>query len=621
MRRHMLAMAVACALALIGSAAWAEEMPIVTDEPLTGEEIPAAEAERVRQVQQMLIDLGLLNGAADGQFGPKTAEALRLFQSKNGLVASGEMNEVTLAALREKSAVAVDAKGVQQRLIDLGYLRGLADGIFGERSVAALKLFQAMAGLEATGSADDATREALFSDDARALPARLTGGDKGDAVTALQERLRQLGFLDGKADGSYGRATASAVRRFQRHLIEQGVDEALGITASGEATPATQALLFDEGYSTYIRDIASGDEGDEVLRLERRLADLGYMDAEPDEAFDDYAASAAAAFREACGLDAGETVDRATVDALFAADAPTATAFVPHAISKGDRGLAVRAVEAALVCGGMQILPPAERYNDALVGALKKLHDYLAERGDANAALFEDPEALSVEAQAFLTDTWLSTTQTGDDPATFERIQRRLNTLLYLSRAHIGVKAPEEGEAVEPDEVTVEAIREFQRVNRLPVTGVADIATRNVLFSDAALTKPVPYRIDVSIADQRVYVYERTEAGEYELVQTFICSTGMGNSTPRGYFLDGFPVNVWHHFEKFDCWAKYSYVIEGDIMFHSVLFDKDDTETLRENSLYALGQKASHGCIRLKVKDARWIFQNCKRGTAAIVID
>ena len=103
-------------------------------------------------------------------------------------------------------------------------------------------------------------------------------------------------------------------------------------------------------------------------------------------------------------------------------------------------------------------------------------------------------------------------------------------------------------------------------------------------------------------------------------MQTFICSTGLGNLTPRGVFLDGFPVNVWHHFEKFDCWAKYSFVVEGDIMFHSVLFDKDDDKTLREGSHYALGQKASHGCIRLKVKDARWLFTNCKRGTLVILI-
>ena len=94
----------------------------------------------------------------------------------------------------------------------------------------------------------------------------------------------------------------------------------------------------------------------------------------------------------------------------------------------------------------------------------------------------------------------------------------------------------------------------------------------------------------------------------------------LGNSTPRGIFLDGYPANRWHYFKKFDCWAQYSYEIEGNIMFHSVLYSEKDTSTLREGSVYALGSPASHGCIRLSVKNARWLFEHCKRGTVVIVI-
>jgi len=129
-----------------------------------------------------------------------------------------------------------------------------------------------------------------------------------------------------------------------------------------------------------------------------------------------------------------------------------------------------------------------------------------------------------------------------------------------------------------------------------------------------------PYRVEVSIDKQRVYVYELQDSGEYELIQTFICSTGMGNSTPRGIFLDGGPANVWHHFSKFDIWARYSFVIEGDIMFHSVLFKSKDPDTMTESSYYALGQKASHGCVRLAVKSARWLFEHCRKGSLVIII-
>ena len=616
MIRVMRTLVLALVIALLGAfCSLAEEMPVVTDEPLTAEEVAEAEKERMRRAQQMLIDLNLLEGVADGEYGPRTAQAIRLFQSRNGLIENGELNDATYEALSRKAEKAGAAREVQQRLIDLGYLRGTADGIFGERSASALKLFQAMAGLPATGEIDDATREALFAEDARAVPSRLSFGDKGDAVVALQEKLKQYGFLTGKADGSYGKATASAVKRFQEHLLSQNVNPELGIEASGEATSATQALLFDPDYSSYIADIAPGDTGDEVQRVERRLNQLGYMDSDPDDTFDDYAALAAAAFRADAGLPEASGADKATVDALFADDAPVAAAFVPHAIQKGDKGLAVLAVQEALVRGGMTVSMPDSRYGDALATVIERLHTYLSESDieaySANANLFEDPETLSIEAQQFLTTAWLGIPNDSEDEATILRVQRRLHMLYYLDKTYVDGLA---GEA------TGGALETFQQENGLPVTGLADATTRAALFSDTAVKKPLPYLVKVSIDDQRVYVYERTEAGDYELTQTFVCSTGLGNSTPRGVFLDGYPVNRWHHFSKYDCWAQYSFEVEGNIMFHSVLYSSNDTDTLREGSLYALGQKASHGCIRLKVSDAKWLFTHCKRGTLAIII-
>ena len=49
------------------------------------------------------------------------------------------------------------------------------------------------------------------------------------------------------------------------------------------------------------------------------------------------------------------------------------------------------------------------------------------------------------------------------------------------------------------------------------------------------------------------------------------------------------------------------------------IFPWTHSHTLREGSLYALGQKASHGCIRLKVKDAKWIYDTCPEGTTVVI--
>lgn len=63
----------------------------------------------------------------------------------------------------------------------------------------------------------------------------LQKGDKGDEVKALQARLIELKYLDGKADGDYGNKTVAAVQAFQK---------AVGIDATGIADEATQKVLF-----------------------------------------------------------------------------------------------------------------------------------------------------------------------------------------------------------------------------------------------------------------------------------------------------------------------------------------------------------------------------------------
>ena len=594
-----------------------DETPVTEDVPLTSEE----RTEQLRRAQQMLIDLGYLTGSADGMLGPHTAEALRAFQARNGLEQTGDLDGATLMALDAMAETVQSAREIQQRLIELNYMGGTADGIFGERSQKALRQFQAMNGLEATGELDDATRTALFSEDAQALPKRLTGGDRGEKVEALQQRLAQFGFLSGEVDGVYGAQTSAAVSRFQRHLIEQGYGESLGVVDDGVASAVTQALLFDELYSSYIRDVAPGDEGSEVLRAERRLNQLGYMDMAPDEVFDEYSVRAASQFRLDARIGEGEVLDSEAFDALFSTNAPVAEHYVPHDIASGDSGLAVKDAENALIAMGMLVKLPNGKYSTEVETAVTRLHDYLAARNSENAALFEDPAALSMQAQAVLQEGLpfvqeLSAPEDEEavshaDPDEVIRLQRRLYMLYFLGRYGAdGIYG----------QTSAAAISAFQAANGLPETGVADRATQERLFSQDAVCDMRPYRIEVDISKQRVFCYQLSEAGEYELVRTCICSTGLGNTTPRGIFLDGFPVNRWHYFSKFHCWAQYSFEVEGNIMFHSVLYSEQDTSTRRTGSVYALGSKASHGCIRLKVEDAKWLFTNCKRGSLVILI-
>jgi peptidoglycan hydrolase-like protein with peptidoglycan-binding domain len=65
------------------------------------EALPTLAADGVRIVQLALQKRGINPGPIDGVFGPLTKEAVRSFQSRYGIKASGEINNQTLFALGE----------------------------------------------------------------------------------------------------------------------------------------------------------------------------------------------------------------------------------------------------------------------------------------------------------------------------------------------------------------------------------------------------------------------------------------------------------------------------------------------------------------------------------------
>lgn len=510
-----------------------------------------------------------------------------------------------------------DVKAAQQQLIDAGYLAGKADGIFGNGTQHAVELFQYLNGLEITGEIDETTAALLASGDARVLRKALQSGCEGDEVTALQERLILLGFMASRADGDYGKKTAQAVRDFQEHLHAQGIleEDISGVAADGVADGLTQEYLFSPTYTTYVSDILPGaSESDEVLRVERRLNSLGYMDAAADQEYDDYAQACIEAFRQANGLTVSATVDRETIDRMFSEEAVAAERFVMHDLTPGESGQMVRAVQEVLIRYGFMYGISDKHYDGDMESALERLYEYLAAAGSEHASVLENREVLTVAAQEALENadlySFIAPVQEDSSKAEILRLQRRLHTLFYLARTDLDGDYGKKTRA---------AIEEFQTNNGLEVTGIADDATQRILYSDDAVGDWTPYKLEVSIDAQRVYVYELGEDGKYVQIDEFICSTGLGDSTPRGVFTSTQPLNRWHFFKDFECWAQYSYQIEGNILFHSILYDDNDTRTVRQNSIYALGSKASHGCVRLEPESAKWIYENCKRGTIVVV--
>lgn len=122
------------------------------------------------------------------------------------------------------------------------------------------------------------------------------------------------------------------------------------------------------------------------------------------------------------------------------------------------------------------------------------------------------------------------------------------------------------------------------------------------------------YYIKVNYGAQVVTIYKKDDDGNYTVpVKAMVCSTGVATPTSGVYSI---PAKwEWLRLQGY-VWGHYSTQIKGNILFHSVPYlEKGNPASLEYWEYDKLGTSASAGCIRLKVIDAKWIYDNCGKGT------
>ena len=130
----------------------------------------------------------------------------------------------------------------------------------------------------------------------------------------------------------------------------------------------------------------------------------------------------------------------------------------------------------------------------------------------------------------------------------------------------------------------------------------------------------LPYVIEVIRNQSTTIVYERDDNGEYtKIVGVFPCSPGAGTNTPVGTFYSKRGYEWGALFGG--VYGQYSTIITGHVLFHSVPYRSMNKDDLKWEYYNMLGSKDSMGCVRLTVRDAKWIYDNCQNGTMIKIYD
>jgi Uncharacterized protein conserved in bacteria len=134
---------------------------------------------------------------------------------------------------------------------------------------------------------------------------------------------------------------------------------------------------------------------------------------------------------------------------------------------------------------------------------------------------------------------------------------------------------------------------------------------------------PNKYYVEVDLTNKIITVFEKGEKSKKydQIVKQFICTIGTdATPTPAGSFKFNDMRRRFGYFRKFDVYAQYWTNVVGGIYFHSILYTEPKEGMFTSTSFQALGGKASHGCIRMLVEDARWLYYNVPSGSNGLLL-
>ncbi len=451
-----------------------------------------------------------------------------------------------------------NVKNLQLVLQALGFYSNRIDSDYGKSTEEAVKQFQTSQGLTADGIAGQQTIQALiqaYQNKGNNNAVSLRPGDSGAQVSTLQQALSTLGYYRGEIDGNYGKATEDAVKRFQKNrkmsadgiagpstlsaLLGTGRDNTTAKATTSPKTsfsPTTTNAPATTSKMTYGKvnslseihgvpnAVYPGDSGSDVAKIQQALNVLGYYQGTIDGSYGSSTEKAVKAFQKKRGLSQDGIAGSGTISVLFniqgktvvqetqtEGNQPTAASSManiftiddigstPNTSKLRDRGEDVTKLQQALTLSNVYSGPIDGYYSEETANAVKAFQKKRGMNADGIAGpstikyLFGSPAANASTYQSVVANnkkdstdnvnlietiddigSTPNTSRPGDSGNDVIKLQQALSVLGYYSGAISG----------KYDEKTETAVKKFQKKRSMNADGIAGASTIRVMFGE-----------------------------------------------------------------------------------------------------------------------------------------
>jgi peptidoglycan hydrolase-like protein with peptidoglycan-binding domain len=296
----------------------------------------------VVRLQTELAERGYDVGPADGVIGPKVRGAIRTYQADARLPVTGEANQTLLAKLESGDDDTADddiddntSTTAASRLLQIegelqrhGYYVGEFDGEADDQLRAAIRAYQADAGLPVTGEANSALLESLKSSSVRNR-----GSTNSLLVWEVENQLDRLGYAVGRIDGTVDDQTLRALHTYKKRA---------GVPVNNMITFAT----LDHIERSNLRN-ETQTASKLVWSIETELTRRGYKTGPIDGTMDQQTTAAIRDYEDDAGLTVTGEADADLLDSLEYTNARNVTQKDIRDIERRlyRRGYAVGAVD------------------------------------------------------------------------------------------------------------------------------------------------------------------------------------------------------------------------------------------------------------------------------------